>query len=640
MISSSQLHSDSRSGSHSEVPALKAANSNHDDRVLQTQIARLISGSGFSNLAGIAMAIIWVGLIWKDLPHEVLSVWLGVMAILFFYRFAVHYFKLYTDDNTLSLDKFIIRRWYLVSVFLTGAGWGITSTLMFPFNEIHQIVLAFILVGVSAAGVAYSSVAWVYYGYVGCVLLPLMIRLFYVGGEVYYALSAMTGFFLCVMVMAVHRMYKSSVSELELSYKNEALIGDLTAAGNNLESLNGNLKDEIQHGKKIEAELKQAKEKAEKMSKAKGEFLANMSHEIRTPMNGVIGTLQLLEDTELNSEQKEFVETAHKSADALLAILNDILDLSKIEAGKLDFENIAFDLRQVVKDIVVLHSLKSEQQGVSLVQQIDESLPDYMMGDPTRLRQVIVNLVSNALKFTKQGEVKISVDVVNASENNAEIKVSVSDTGIGIPQQALDTLFNAFTQADGSTTRKYGGTGLGLAIVSQLVDLMDGSLGVDSVEGEGSVFWFTARFQRSQDGPDESLEQAEQVKDLQLVAKILLVEDNPINQMVAQKMLEKIGLKATVANNGIEALDKLDAESFDLVLMDCQMPEMDGFDATRAIRKLGLRAKNDKLLPIVAMTANVMSGDRERCIEVGMDDYIGKPVQREQLASVLQKWLT
>jgi len=631
--------------SHLNTPVLNAGNlsaesaSGQDERVLQTQVARLITGSGFSNLAGISMAIIWVGLIWKDLPHEVLTVWLGFMLLLFFYRFATHYFRLYSDESKLPIDKYIIRRWYLVSVFLTGAGWGKTSTLMFPFNELHQIVLAFILVGVSASGVTYSSVAWVYYGYVGCVLLPLMIRLFYVGGEVYYALSAMTGFFLGVMVMAVHRMYKSSVAELELSYKNVALIEDLTKAGNNLESLNDDLKDEIQHGKQIELELKKAKEKAEHVSQAKGEFLANMSHEIRTPMNGVIGTLQLLEDTSLNDEQKEFVDIAHKSADALLAILNDILDLSKIEAGKLSFENITFDFKQIINDIVILHSLKAEQQGVFLLQQVDESLPEFLMGDPTRLRQVIVNLVSNALKFTRQGEVKIILEVVNKETDSVDLKIAVIDTGIGIPRAAQETLFNAFTQADGSTTRKYGGTGLGLAIVSQLVDLMGGSLGVDSVEGDGSVFWFTVSLQCAKKAPEMAREIATENKALQFEAKILLVEDNPINQMVAQKMLEKVGLKPALANNGVEALKQLNEQSFDLVLMDCQMPEMDGFDATREIRKLDIKALNQQPLPIVAMTANVMSGDRERCLEVGMDDYIGKPVQRDQLASVLKKWL-
>jgi len=610
-----------------------------DERILQTQIIRLITGSGFSNVAGIAMALIWVGLIWNDLPQEVLIVWLGVMSLLFFYRFSTHYFKLYSDESKLPIDKYVVRRWYLVSVFLTGAGWGITSMLMFPFNELHQIVLAFILVGVSASGVSYSSVAWVYYGFVGSALLPLMFRLFYAGGEVYYALSAMTLFFLGVMIMAVHRMYKSSVTELKLSYKNEALIRGLTKASTHLESLNDNLKDEIDHGKKIEEQLKIAKDRAEKMSQAKGEFLANMSHEIRTPMNGVIGTLQLLEDTHLDPEQKEFVDTAHKSADALLAILNDILDLSKIEAGKLSFENIAFDLTQLVNDIVVLHSLKSEQQGVTMLQEFDSALPVTLMGDPTRMRQIIVNLVSNALKFTDKGEVKICVDVISAKDDHVDLKISVSDTGIGISQAAQQTLFNAFTQADGSTTRKYGGTGLGLAIVSQLVEMMDGELGVDSVEGEGSTFWFAATFQCSDNVTDVVADSVVSNEATALNAKILLVEDNPINQMVAQKMLEKLGLKAEQANNGVEALKLLNEQAYDLVLMDCQMPEMDGFDATREIRKLEIKSINQNNLPIVAMTANVMSGDRERCLEVGMDDYIGKPVQRDQLESVLRKWL-
>jgi len=622
----------------SPVPDKGLEQSGHEDRILQTQIARLISGSGFSNIAGIVMAVVWVGLIWKDLPHEVLSVWLGFMSLLFIYRALVHYLNMY-DHDRLGIDRYVVRRWYLVSLFLSGAGWGITSTLMFPYNELNQIVLAFILVGVAASGVAYSSVAWVYYGFVGCALIPLMIRLFYIGGEVYYALSAMTGFFLVVMIMAVHRMYRASIKELELSYRNEALIDDLTSASNNLERLNDNLKDEIEHGKVIEAELKEAKEHAEKMSHAKGEFLANMSHEIRTPMNGVIGTLQLLDDTPLNDEQRDYVATAHKSADALLAILNDILDLSKIEAGKMGLENIAFDFRDIIADIVMLHSQKAEEQGVDLVQTIDDRLPASLLGDPTRLRQIIINLVSNALKFTREGHVEISLAVEALDEDKVTIKLMVSDTGIGIPKAALATLFNAFTQADGSTTRKYGGTGLGLAIVSQLVELIGGQLGVDSVEGEGSRFWFTAGFRQTEQ-PKEQLDDEEPADQGQHYdANILLVEDNPVNQMIAQKMLEKVGLTAVVAVNGQDALNVLGMQNFDLILMDCQMPEMDGFEASRIIREQNILNSHQQEIPIIAMTANVMSGDRERCLEAGMSDYIGKPVQLDVLKQVLARWL-
>jgi CheY-like chemotaxis protein len=352
-------------------------------------------------------------------------------------------------------------------------------------------------------------------------------------------------------------------------------------------------------------------------------------------MNGVIGTLQLLSDTELGPAQQEYVTTAHKSAHSLLTILNDILDLSKIEAGKLNIELIPLDLREIVNELVTLHTMTAEEKVIQLYADIDEQLPQVLIGDPTRIRQILANLVSNALKFTEKGHVLIRISVVSSEGNNADIRIEVEDTGVGIQEEAIGKLFNEFTQADGSTTRKYGGTGLGLAIVKQLVEMMHGEFGVESVPGKGSTFWFRVQLEISTEqslkqSPDQELELKGQ-----LSGHVLLVEDNPINQMVAQKMLEKIGVESTLAADGQEALNMLEQGEFDVVLMDCQMPVMDGFEATRRIREQALLGE----LPVIAMTANVMEGDRDKCLEAGMNDYIGKPVVQADLKKTLARWL-
>jgi signal transduction histidine kinase/ActR/RegA family two-component response regulator len=611
--------------------------SDYRERVMQTQVTNLIEGSGLNNLAGIVMAVTWVLLIWKNLPQEVLSVWLGMMTLLFVLRFLVTWFRLY-DPSRKHFPVAIARRWYLVAVLFTGVGWGITPILMFPYTQLQQTMLAFILAGVAASGVTLSNVAWVYIGYVGFALLPLSLRLFYTGGEVYYSLSAMTVLFMVVMILAVYRMYLASTDALRLRYANEELIRNLTEAGTKLEKANQDLTEEIDYVKRMEVELKQARDKAEEMSKVKGEFLANMSHEIRTPMNGVIGTLQLLEDTELDEEQQEYASTAHKSANALLTILNDILDLSKIEAGKLDLEIIPFDLREIMHDLITLHALNSEQKGIEIKSQIDPRIPPVLIGDPTRIRQILMNLVSNALKFTIEGSVSINAEALSLEQHSVVIRIEVQDTGIGIDESVRDKLFNAFTQADGSTTRKYGGTGLGLAIVRQLVGMMQGELGIDGAPGEGSTFWFTLPLKISHEAPKTDHKSQPSQMQHKLHGRVLLVEDNPINQMVARKMLEKIGVETELAGNGQEALDLLHEHNFDAVLMDCQMPVLDGFNATRQLRERE-REQQCKPLAVIAMTANVMEGDRERCLKAGMNDYIGKPFTNEGLHATLQRWL-